>query len=153
MKIVRVNDLNGAEICDKFLNQLIKFESDFDDLINSNFVVNNFYKKSLDNENINLSIAMENNKLVGYIFAYRKYEKNTSFKNDIIFIDGLFVDEKYRHSGIGTKLIKYIENWSREKYENPYIEITYIKSNINAEKCYKKLGYEPVREILRKKVK
>ena len=152
MEIVRVNDLSGAKICDNLLTELIRYESGVDCLINNNFSVNNFYKKSLGNENINLAVAMDNNKSIGYVYAYRKFEKNTSFKNDIIIIDGLFVIDEYRHKGIGTKLIQYIENWAKEKYNNSYIEITCIKSNTNALNCYEKYGFKPIKETLRKKV-
>ena len=151
MEIVRVIDEKGAQICDGLLNELIKFESGLDDLINKNFFVNEYYKKVIDDENSYLALAIENTEPIGFVYAFREFEKNTSFIDDVIEIDGLFVKEKYRSLGIGTKLIKSVETWAKQTYGSAYIEITYLSPNLVAEKCYKKYGFEPAKVTLRKK--
>ncbi len=152
MTIKRVTTIDDADICDKFLTGLIQYESSIDKLINKNFTVKDFYRRAITNENQYLALAFERDEPVGFIYAYRKIAKGTSFDDNIIEIDGLFIKESNRSNGIGTALIKSVENWAKGFYTTAHIEITYINGNTPAKKCYEKLGYTPIKTILRKKI-
>ncbi len=152
MEIKRVTTIDDADTCDRFLTELIKYESNLDKVINDKFFVQDFYRRALDNENKYLALAFENNQPLGFIYAYRKIEKGTSFLDNIIEIDGLFIKEDSRSNGIGSALINAVENWAKKNYSTAHIEITYINANTPAERCYKKLGYTPIKTILRKKI-
>lgn len=153
MEIKRVTTIEDAELCDKFLTGLIQFESNLDTLINKKFVVKDFYKRVLDNKSKYLALAIAKGEAIGFVYAYREYTKGTSFEDNIIAIDGLFIKESFRRLGVGTALINSVSNWAKNTFGTYCLEITYINSNIPAEKCYKKLGFEPIKTILRKKIK
>jgi GNAT superfamily N-acetyltransferase len=152
MDIKRVTNIEDAEICDNFLTGLINYESSIDKLINNKYIVKDFYRRALSNNNQYLALALENNVPVGFIYAYRKINKGTSFSDNIIEIDGLFIKEDRRKNGIGTALIKNVEEWAKATYETAHIEITYINGNTPAQKCYEKLGFTPIKTMLRKKL-
>ena len=152
MTIKRVTTIDDADICDRFLTGLIQYESAIDKLINKNFTVKDFYRRAITNENQYLALAFESDEPVGFIYAYRKIAKGTSFDDNIIEIDGLFIQESNRSNGIGTALIKSVENWAKSFYTTAHVEITYINGNTPAQKCYEKLGYTPIKTILRKKI-
>ena len=152
MEIKRVTTIDEADICDKFLTDLIKYESRLDKVINDKFFVKDFYRRALDNENRYLALALNDGEAYGFIYAYRRIEKGTSFVDNIIEIDGLFIKEDKRSTGIGTALICSVENWAKKTYSTAHVEITYINANTPAERCYKKLGYTPIKTILRKKI-
>ena len=152
MDIKRVKTIEEADICDKFLTGLIKYESSIDNLINSEYSAKDFYRRALSNENQYLALAFEDEKPVGFIYAYRKISKGTSFTDNIVEIDGLFIEESSRSTGIGTALINNVEDWAKSTYDTAHIEITYINGNTPAQKCYDKLGYTPIKTTLRKKL-
>ena len=152
MKIKRVTTIEDAEICDNFLTNLIRYESSIDNLINKQFKVKDCYANVVSNENHYLALAFEEDAPVGFIYAYKKISKDTAFLDNIIEIESLYVDESSRSLGIGTALINSVEDWAKDFYNTAHIEITYINSNTSARKCYEKLGYVPVKTILRKKI-
>lgn len=151
MEIKRVTTIDDADICDQLLTELIHYESGIDKIINSKFVVNDFYHRAIESNQKYLALALENGEALGFIYAYRKIAKGTSFDDHIIEIDGLFIKEGRRSQGIGSALIKSVENWAKKTYQTAHIEITYINANKPAEKCYTKLGYTPIKTTLRKK--
>jgi GNAT superfamily N-acetyltransferase len=152
MQILRVTTEENAKICDDFLTQLIQYESKLDKLINPRYVVEDFYKRTLDNPSKYLALAIAKDKPIGFIYAYREVAKGTSFSDNIICIDGLFIKDSYRSLGVGTALIKSVEDWALRTYGTAHIDITYINTNIPAKNCYEKLGFTPVKTILRKKI-
>lgn len=150
MEIRRVNSEKECEICDNFLSKLINFEADFDNVINETAVVNNMYKNFFNKEYVFLAYAFEKEPM-GYVYAYLKYAKGKYDTTNVINLETMFVDEKYRKKGIGKSLIKAVEDWAKSKFKDDFvIEITAIKSNINAVKFYKDLGYEEQKIVFRK---
>ena len=152
MIIKRVTTIEESDICDKFLTNLIQYESSIDNLINNKYVAKEFYRRALPNENQYLALAFEDNQPIGFIYAYRKISKETSFNDNIIEIDGLFIEESSRSCGIGSALIKIVEDWAKSTYNTAHVEITYVNGNTPAQKCYEKLGYTPIKTTLRKEL-
>jgi len=62
------------------------------------------------------------------------------FEAGVVFVDQLVVGEKSRGLGIGTKLMKYIEEWGKKKGAHKIFLFTQEKWK--ASDFYKKLGYK-----------
>lgn len=129
--IVKVNNTNDCNICDEFLTLLIQDERKYDNTIDENFVVSNYFINMINGQNI-LLLYKKENKPIGYIFAKKIDDK--------YLIDGLYVDINFRNKGIATKLIKEIirEIYLLGDYE---IFINVLKKNKVAVNLYNKLGF------------
>lgn len=75
--------------------------------------------------------AKENNDPIGYLTGYSYYSEVT--------INNLVVLKKYRGYGVGTKLIKYCENYFKDKGFN---NINLVTNAFQAPKFYEKCGFE-----------
>lgn len=76
--------------------------------------------------------AISNEEIVGIIFG--KYEAGTTY------VDNLLIGKNYRGKGIGTKLMNFIEEWTKQKGGHKVWLLTHKKWKAN--KLYQKLGYE-----------
>ena len=129
--ITKVNSIDECKICDNFLTLLIQDERKYDNTIDKNFVVSNYFINMIKGKNLFLLYKNEN-KPIGYIFAKKI--------NDKYLIDGLYIDINFRNKGIATKLIKEI---IREIYllGNYEIFINTLKKNKIAVNLYKNNGF------------
>lgn len=134
--IIKVNNINDCNICDEFLTLLIQDERKYDNTIDENFVVSNYFINMINGQNI-LLLYKKENKSIGYIFAKKIDDK--------YLIDGLYVDVNFRNKGIATKLIKEIirEIYLLGDYE---IFINVLKKNKVAVNLYNKLGFNTKEE-------
>ena len=134
--IIKVNNTNDCNICDEFLTLLIQDERKYDNTIDENFVVSNYFINMIKGQNI-LLLYKKENKPIGYIFAKKIDDK--------YLIDGLYVDINFRNKGIATKLIKEIirEIYLLGDYE---IFINVLKKNKVAVNLYNKLGFNTKEE-------
>ena len=66
--IVKANNINDCNICDEFLTLLIQDERKYDNTIDENFVVSNYFINMINGQNI-LLLYKNKNKPIGYIFA------------------------------------------------------------------------------------
>lgn len=86
---------------------------------------------------------------LGYIMCNTKQYINDTILTDIktLYIDDLCVDEKYRGSGIGTKLYSFIKEYAKE---NGYYNITLNVWELNpkALKFYESLGLSPLKTYM-----
>lgn len=74
----------------------------------------------------------EDNKNIGWL-RYNYFWDNTPFMNM------LYLDENYRHKGIGKNLVTF---WENQMKHNGYdLVMTSTLSNENAQHFYRKLGY------------
>lgn len=150
MEIIRVKNDRDCQICDEFLEKLIKFESGCDSLILENVKVKDIHKNSLKHDNVYIAYVTDKSP-IGYIFAYLKNPKGRINSKNVIVLEALFVEEHYRRKGVGKMLMKSLENWAKECFEKDFVvEITSINKNENAFGFYKHLGYNEVKTILRK---
>lgn len=129
--IVKANNINDCNICDEFLTLLIQDERKYDNTIDENFVVSNYFINMINGQNI-LLLYKNKNKPIGYIFAKKIDDK--------YLIDGLYIDINFRNKGIATKLIKEIirEIYLFGDYE---IFINVLKKNEVAVNLYKNNGF------------
>ncbi len=78
-------------------------------------------------------VLIENEKIVGV--GALDIEKNK--------LTGLYVDYKIQSKGIGSQLLEYIENYSREKG----IKKLEMDSTITAQSFYEKKNYKTLKEV------
>ena len=76
------------------------------------------------------------NKIVG--FAALVNDSVAENFNESPFLDFLFVEEEYRNRGIATKVVNYIVDYAKEKYDTIYLV------TVSHELFYKKLGFETI---------
>ena len=143
--IKRVNDEVTANICDKLLSKLIKDEKQYNKNIVDSFEVKDYFKNIIQNTNNILLCFEEENIVKGYVFF-----KEIKDDNAIGYlIDGLYVLEKYRNCGIGTKLIN--EGMKLLKNKNiSFIDVNVMFKNKKAINIYKTFGFEEFRYTMRK---
>ena len=104
--------------------------------------IKNFLKHEKPQNQINRSkkrdsyVALINNKIVGVIEAV---------SNDRI--SRLFINENYQKSGIGGSLVRKIEN----TYKRSGLTVIKVKSSLNAQDFYLKMGYKKTRGIIKSK--
>ena len=148
MNIIKVNTIQECKQCDHLLENLIKYESSIDDKIKANTIISNFYERTLEKDDSVIYACKEESDLCGFVMAC--VSKNTAFVFPIINIVAIYIDESYRGKGIGKKLMKQVEAWANEKYNQFMIELNCISNNAKAIDFYKELGYSEVRLTMRK---
>jgi len=149
--IKRVSTLEECVLCNKILEDLIKFESKLDKQINEFHKIENHYERTLNKHDVVIFLAYRADDVVGYIAAYKE-KTNPALNNDVIKIMNLFVKDNHRKQNIGKKLMNEVENWAKEQYNNFDIELDCISSNKNAIAFYQNLGYTTVRVKMRKSI-
>lgn len=148
--IKNVSNIYEANRCDDFLNKLILDERKYDDTIDKDFVVKDYFCNIFKNEMDILLIYVMDDNIVAYIYAKRI--SNDSSKSIGYLIDGLYVEEKYRNQGIGKKLIK--EVISRCSINGcSYIDINVMYKNELAKNLYNSLNFNELKLTLRLNIK
>lgn len=141
MIIKEVTQLEEVNKCNEFLKELVKDEKRFNDNIDDNAQINNYYENFYKIENNKLFIAKENENIIGYIFIKITNPKQNAEIYKEALIDALYVEKEYRNKGVATQLINKAKEFSKEK-DAKKISINVIKDNENALNLYHKLGFE-----------
>lgn len=151
IKIVQAQTQEDCDICDRFLEELCRFEKQFDSTIEP--VEGKHYNlNKILTENTFLAYAEIQDSPAGYILGHLKNMKGSGNNTNIVYLSTLFVKEEFRNKGVGTSLYNAFENWAKENFKNDFvIEVTAINGNHNAIEFYKSLNFSPVRTTLRKK--
>ena len=142
---IRKAKLEEAKEVDNLLTLLIRDEKQQDDSINLDFKVTNFYQNYIDDIDKHIIVALESNKIVGYLFGYIKTDQSVTKK--IAVLDALYVLENYRNQKIADKLIIDFKNWVF-KNDISNIEVIVCSNNIITKKIYKKYNFIPFKETL-----
>ena len=112
-------------------------ESDFDDLISMSLEVHSIHlenrpdefkalsaddirsslSKVLNDDNQDILVCMDNEKLVGYILSRAEYRKENPVQKarHYLYIDQIGVKREYRRSGVGGLLIKSVRELAKER--------------------------------------
>lgn len=108
--------------------------------------------KAITTDVPHILVVKENNHLIGLvIFKQEKTTENDSSIVDYGEIIDLHVDTASRGLGIGTQLIKVVEDYFKLVKVN-YIRIQVSTFNTNAITLYEKLGYLTRQSIMYKKI-
>ena len=81
-------------------------------------------------------VFCENDSIIGYGMLAKSY--STEFGKHCIWIEDLYLKEKYRGLGVGGLFFKFIE----EKYKGYLFRLEVENGNINAINKYKKSGFD-----------
>ena len=130
--IIRVESVNDCKTCDNFLTLLIHDEKQYDETIDENFVVKDYFVNVIKNKDNILLLYKEGNNSIGYVFAKRV--------DDGYLLDGLYVDNGFRNKGIARKLLNEIIKEINLLGEYK-IFINVLKENAVAYNLYKNLGF------------
>lgn len=89
-------------------------------------------------------VALEERKVVGYVFCVMKRLENNSIMTDILtlHIDDLCVDEAMRGKGVGTQLYEYAKQFAKA-YGCYNLTLNVWALNENAKRFYEKCGMLP----------
>lgn len=147
MIIKKVDNINDAIECNKLLTKLVNSEKRYDLNVKNNYTVKEYFENIYSNENNCLFIAKEDdNTTIGYAFC--KVINEGPYINHIALIDGLYVNEEYRHQGIATKLIEQCKIWAIEAGAS-IIELNVMSENINAINLYENIGFKELEKKMR----
>ncbi len=136
--IIRKAKIEEANIANNFLTKLIRDEKKYDNNINENIVINNYYENYIDKDNTCLLFALIDNKIVGYIYGFIKNDGDAVI-NKVALLDALYVDIEYRKLGVANSLINEFKNWSKDIANS--IEVNVCYQNESAVKLYKKHNF------------
>lgn len=133
------------------LTSLIQDErKKYDNNINENYKVKNFYEQYIENENMCILVAKGNETILGYVYGFVQ-DNGSLYNNKVAQLDALFVKEQYRGNGIAKSLMKEFINWAEEKGV-AYIELSVCKDNSDAINLYENEGFCIDKILLRKKL-
>lgn len=111
---------------------------------------NKYKNKLLANQQQLFFINYNDNK-IGFVQIYKYDDKKSESlkKYDSIYEYDIFIGEpEYLSRGIGTQIIKYVNNYIYEKHLCDCIVLRPFKRNERAVKCYEKCGFEIVDEYV-----
>ena len=149
MIIKKVDNINDAIECNKLLTKLVNSERKYDTNIKSDYIVNRYFENIYNNKNNCLFITKEDNNIAtGYAFCKIITSNEGPHINHIALIDGLYVNEEYRHQGIATKLIEQCKIWAIEAGAS-IIELNVMTKNINAINLYENIGFKELEKKMR----
>lgn len=102
-------------------------------------------QKVIEGEHSHVFKAVLDNIIIGYlVLNIWDRPKEYFVYSELGYIGSLGVDEKYRHQGIGTKLILAAESWCKE-HNIGAMELDVFAFNDSAEQLYARLGYKEMK--------
>jgi GNAT superfamily N-acetyltransferase len=119
-------------------------EKEFDSLWNTNWPFENegidWLKKEIAGANNITFVVVENNTIIGFLTA--ESTNDTRFKNNLkkAEITSLFLQDKFRSQGIGSKLINEFFAWAKHNQVKRVLVSTDFASD--AIRFYKKNGFK-----------
>lgn len=140
MIVKEVENEKEANLCNSLLEKLIEDEKKYNDNINDEIIINNYYENIYKKDNNKLFVASINDEIIGYIYVKINDPKLNGEKYKEAFIDALYVKDEYRNKGVATSLIKEAKQYAIKK-EAKKISINVISDNEIALKLYYKLGF------------
>jgi ribosomal protein S18 acetylase RimI-like enzyme len=149
--IIRKAIKEDAKTLNWLLTLLIRDEKQYDNSINENFVVTNMYENYIEDKNRCILVALDNNKIIGYLYGYLK-EFDSTVNNKICLLDALYVDINYRKKGVANELINSFKNWCINN-NSKTIEVNVCSKNINAKNLYSKHDFITIKETMSLEIK
>ncbi len=132
-----VDDENNYKLMHKWCSNDFVYEW-FEQRVLSFDEIKNKYKNKLMSGEQDMYIMICDDTPIGYVQIY---------KNDDSYEYDLFIgEEDYLHRGIGSRVVKMINDLIYEKYKVDHIVLRPFKRNVGAVNCYKKNGFEIIDE-------
>ena len=146
----QIRKINSNEIdsANHLLNKLIRDEQKYDDNINLKYTVGNYYQNRPKDSCILVATDSPHN-IIGYLYGY--IVAAPVFSNPKAILDALYVEEKYRKSGIANQLINAFKDWCHIN-NIKIIELTVCSENIEALNLYKRHSAVPTKYTMQIKL-
>lgn len=90
-------------------------------------------------------IFQKEGEIQGYAMAAKSF--STEFGKNCIWLEDLYIKEKYRSSGIGGAFFAFIE----KKYPDALLRLEVEEENVKAKRLYERCGYEVLPYVEMKK--
>lgn len=133
------------------LTELIQDERQYDENINKNYVVKEYYEQFLGKENCCIIVAKgKNNKILGYGFGFI-IDYGIVYDDKVAQLDAIYIKPEYRKNGIARRIIQYFTKWAKNQCVS-YIELKVCNNNKKAIELYEKEGFLNNKQILRKRI-
>ncbi len=133
------------------LTDLIQDERQYDENINKDYAVKNYYEQFFEKKDSCIIVAKnENNTILGYGFGFIMDYGNV-YDNKVAQLDAIYIKPEYRKKGIARQIIKYFTEWSKNN-KVLYIELKVCNNNNKAIELYEKEGFSTDKKILKKKL-
>lgn len=149
--IEKINNKDDAIKCNKLLEKLIQSERQFNENINSEYKVNNWFENFYSEDNNVIFIARDYEKIIGYVYVQITSIENGPMENKEALIDGLYIEKKYRGKGISKLLMTEAEMWAKENCVK-YLYVNVLEENDKAINLYKKLNFNNFELKLKKEL-
>jgi len=143
--IERIKTKELADKCDELLTKLIQDEKKYDDSIDTDLKIINYFNNFVNDDNKVLLGYLIDDVLVGYTYAFEMVSNNVKG----MFIDGLYVESDYRNRGIAKELINEVI-LEAEKRDAKFIDIKVMSKNDIAKELYDSLDFNEFKIVMRK---
>ena len=140
MRIASINDYESViKIISQVQDMHVEWRPDIYKY-NNNLISKEAFEKIVETNTFFVA-ENENKKIVGVLeIAFRHVETPAHVTRDIIFIDTMAVDEKYRGLGVGHKMFEFLKTMKSEKNMDG-IELQVNAKNRAAYEMYQKYGF------------
>ena len=142
---IRKANIEDTKRLNEFLTLLIRDEKKYDSNINLECKINSYYEHIIDKENNYLLVAEYSNTIVGYLYGRIMNDGDTVI-DKVAKIDALYIEESYRHQGIGSSLINEFKKIVKEENVK-YIEVNTCNDNKEAISTYENNGFNEIKAI------
>lgn len=142
---IRKANINDAKRLNELLTSLIRDEKKYDSNINLDCKINSYYEYIIDKENNYLLVAEASNNIIGYLYGKIIDDGNTVI-DKVAKIDALYIEENYRHQGIGSSLINEFKKIVK-KENVKYIEVNVCNDNKEAISIYENNDFNEIKAV------
>lgn len=137
---IRCASIEDSSIILSFIKKIAKYEKLEKEVVAT---INTLEEYIFRKKYAQVILCELNNKTIA--FAVFFYTFSTFTGKPSLYIEDIFVDEEYRHCGVGSKIFKHLTNLAI-KEGCGRLELSVLKWNEPAVKFYKKMGGYPLDE-------
>jgi len=142
---IRKANINDTKRLNELLTLLIRDEKKYDSNINLECKINAYYEYIIDKENNYLLVAEVSNNIIGYLYGKIMDDGDTVI-DKVAKIEALYVEENYRHQGIGSSLINEFKKIVKEE-KVKFLEVNVCNDNKEAISIYENNGFNEIKAV------
>ena len=140
---------DDIEELNNLLTDLIQDERQYDENINKNYSVKNYYEHFFEKKDSCIIVAKdEDHNIMGYGFGFI-IDYGNVYDKKVAQLDAVYIKPEHRKKGIARQIIQYFSEWSRNNKVS-YIELKVCENNNKAIELYEKEGFATSKKILKK---
>lgn len=147
---IRDAEKKDAKQLDMLLTRLIRYESQYDNNLNSDCEMKENYCNLIGLDGHKCILIEEEGEIIGYLYGFI-YHIPAIHKFPTAIIDALFIDEKYRRKGYASMLITEFRKFAVENGASQ-IELKVVSDNLGAVGLYEKLTFAETKKYMQMKL-